>query len=276
MKSDTMEIMERSEDWARDIRREIIEASHYAGRLGVHLGSALSVSDILAVLYADIIKYDTSNPLISDRDFFVLSKGHAYLGLYATLAKAGFFTRKDINQQFMTDNGWLPVHPIRNPEKGIEFSAGSLGMGMPFAVGKAFALKLDGKSNRVYSIIGDGECDEGSIWEAFMSASHLSLNNLTVVVDSNGYQQDGLVHDVLDLNIAQLVQSCGWNVMEVDGHNHKELHQAFLKEFSNEKPKCIVAKTVKGKGVSFMENDNSWHHAYMNEKQYQQAKEELA
>ncbi len=268
--------MKRSEIWAHDIRREIIDASHDVGRQGVHIGSALSTSDILAVLYADVIKYDVTNPLSPDRDFFILSKGHAYLGYYATLAKAGFFSNEDIKQQFMTDNGWLPVHPIRNLEKGIEFSGGSLGMGMPFAVGKAFALKLDGKSNRVYSLVGDGECDEGSVWEAIISASHLGLNNLTVIVDCNGYQQDGLVQDVLDLNIVQLVQACGWNVIEVDGHNHEELRLAFSKEFLNEKPKCIVARTVKGKGVSFMENDNSWHHAFMNEKQYQQAKDELA
>ena len=267
--------MNKSQEWAHDIRREIIEASHNVGRQGVHLGSALSAADILAVLYADVMKYDVSKPLSEERDYFILSKGHAYLGFYATLAKAGFFTNNDIKEQFMTDNGWLPVHPVKNLEKGIEFSGGSLGTGMPFSVGKAYALKLDGKPNRVFSLVGDGECNEGSIWEAFMSAAHLGLDNLTVVVDCNSLQQDGPTDDVLSVDIASLARSCKWNVIEVDGHNHEELHSAFEKTFDNCKPKCIIAKTVKGKGVSYMENDNAWHHANMNEKQYQQAKEEL-
>ena len=268
--------MKKSEQWAHDIRCEIIEASHDVGRQGVHLGSALSTADILSVLYADVMKYNPSEPLSEERDFFVLSKGHAYVGYYAALAKAGFFTNEDIKAQFMTDNGWLPVHPVKNLEKGIEFSGGSLGTGMPFSVGKAYALKLAGKPNRVYTLVGDGECDEGSIWEAFMSAAHLGLASLTVVVDCNSLQQDGPTEDVLRVNIADLARACKWNVVEVDGHNHEELLKAFSKQFDNGMPKCIVAKTIKGKGISFMENDNSWHHANMNEKQYQQAKEELS
>ena len=274
--SNCVRIMKKSEEWAHDIRREIIEAAHDVGIQGVHLGSALSATDILAVLYADVMKYDASNPISDDRDYFILSKGHAYLGYYATLAKAGFFSNEDIKDQFMTDNGWLPVHPVRNLEKGIEFSGGSLGTGMPYSVGKAYAMKLAGKNNKVYSLVGDGECDEGSIWEAFMSAAHLLLDNLTVVVDYNSLQQDGPTTEVLSVDVASMANSCRWNVIEVDGHNHKELLNAFEKQYDNGRPKCIIAKTVKGKGVSFMENDNSWHHANMNEKQYQQAKEELS
>lgn len=267
--------MTKSEQWAHDIRCEIIEASHDVGRQGVHIGSALSAVDILAVLYADVLKHDSSKPQSEDRDIFVLSKGHAYVGYYAALAKAGFFTNEDIKAQFMTDNGWLPVHPVKYLEKGIEFSGGSLGTGMPFSVGKAYALKLAGKPNKVYTLVGDGECDEGSIWEAFMSAAHHRLDNLTVVVDYNRLQQDGSTEEVLQVDIAALARACKWNVIEVDGHNHEELLKALKEHYNNEKPKCIVAKTVKGKGISFMENDNSWHHANMNEKQYQQAKEEL-
>lgn len=268
--------MQKSEQWARDIRREIIEASHDVGRQGVHLGSALSATDILAVLYSEVMAYSVSNPASDERDIFILSKGHAYIGYYATLAKAGFFTNEDIKEQFMTDNGWLPVHPVKNLQKGIEFSGGSLGTGMPFSVGKAYALKLAGKSNKVYSLVGDGECDEGSIWEAFMSAAHLGLDNLTVVVDNNRFQQDGSTKEVLSVDIASLARSCKWNVVEIDGHNHDELLRAFSYRFDNGQPKCIVARTIKGKGISFMENDNAWHHANMNEKQYQQAKEELS
>lgn len=264
-----------SQTWALAIRREIIEASHDVGRLGVHIGSALSCADILAVLYADILKYDVENPCSEDRDYFILSKGHAYIGYYATLAKAGFFKNEDITEQFMTDGGWLPVHPVKNLEKGIEFSGGSLGTGMPFAVGKAFAMKLAGKPNKVYTLIGDGECDEGSIWEAFLSAAHLGLDNLTVIVDCNNQQQDGPTEEVLQVDIISLAKSCRWNVLDVDGHNHEELFDAFSKQSDTGHPKCIVARTIKGKGVSFMENDNTWHHASMNEKQYQQAREEL-
>lgn len=244
--------------------------------MGVHIGSALSAADILAVLYAEVLKYDVKNPRSENRDYFVLSKGHAYIGYYATLAKAGFFSNQDIKEQFMTDGGWLPVHPVKNLDKGIEFSGGSLGTGMPFAVGKAYALKLNGKPNKVYSLVGDGECDEGSIWEAFMSASNLGLNNLTVIIDKNGMQQDGTTDEVLAVDIESLAKACKWNVIVVDGHNHNELISAFAQSFDNRKPKCIIAKTVKGKGVSFMENDNNWHHANMNEKQYNQAVEELS
>ena len=265
-----------SEEWARDIRLEIIQASHDVGRLGVHIGSALSAADILAVLYAEVLRYDKGKPLSEERDFFILSKGHAYIGYYAALAKAGFFSNDDIREQFMTDGGWLPVHPVRNLEKGIEFSGGSLGTGMPFAVGKAYALKLDGRPNKVYALVGDGECDEGSIWEAFMSAASLGLDNLTVIVDRNGMQQDGPTHEILSVDIEALAKACRWNVIVVDGHNHQELKDAFARSFENGNPKCIIANTVKGKGVSFMENDNSWHHANMNEKQYNQAMEELS
>ena len=268
--------MTKSEEWARDIRREIIEASHDVGRMGVHIGSALSAADILAVLYSDIMQYDACTPQSSGRDYFVLSKGHAYIGYYAALAKAGFFSNEDIKVQFMTDGGWLPVHPVKNLEKGIEFSGGSLGTGMPFAVGKAYALKLAGKTNKVYTLVGDGECDEGSIWEAFMSASNLGLDNLTAVVDKNGMQQDGPTDEVLSVDLEAMAKACKWNVVVVDGHNHKELKDAFAQTFGSGTPKCIIANTIKGKGVSFMENDNNWHHANMNEKQFKQAVEELS
>ena len=267
--------MEKSEKWSRDIRREIIVASHNVGKLGVHLGPALSAADILAVLYADVLSYDVGDPESEGRDYFVLSKGHAYIGYYAVLSKAGFFTKEDIKVQFMKDGGWLPVHPVKNIKKGIEFSSGSLGMGKPYAIGKAYAIKLAKKSNRVYTLIGDGECDEGSIWEAFMSGANLGLNNLTVIVDRNGLQQDGPTDEVLSVDIEAMAKACKWNVIVVDGHSHQELKSAFAKSFGNGMPKCIIANTIKGKGVSFMENSRNWHHANMNEKQYRQAMEEL-
>ena len=270
-----MNQIEKCERWAKDIRLEIIQASHDVGKLGVHIGSALSCADILAVLYGAVLKYNVHQTQSEERDFFILSKGHAYIGYYATLSKAGFFTNEFIKEQFMTDGGVLPVHPVKNISLGIEFSGGSLGTGMPFAVGKALSLRLEGKTNRVFSLVGDGECNEGSIWEAFMSASSLGLNNLTVVVDCNGLQQDGPTNEILKIDISKQAEACGWNVLVIDGHSCEALLQAFDEADKSERPTCIVAHTIKGKGISFMENDNYWHHSFMSEKQYNQAIEEL-
>jgi transketolase len=261
--------------WAKDIRRKIIEMAHNAGKMGLHIGSALSAVDILAVLYSEVLKYDVNNPLSPNRDYFILSKGHAYLAFYAVLAEAGFISDNEINENFMKDGGFLPAHSVMCLDKGIEFSSGSLGMGMPFAVGKAFALKSQHKQNQVFTLVGDGECDEGSVFEAFGSAANLQLDNLTVVVDKNGFQQDGKTDDVLSIDIEAVIRAYKWNVICVNGHNHSELINAFNTKFNNGKPKCIIAETVKGKGISFMENNNFWHHANMNQKQYQQALEEL-
>ncbi len=267
--------MNNSVTWAADIRRKIIEMAHDAGKMGLHIGSALSAVDILAVLYSEVLKYDVNNPLSLNRDYFILSKGHAYLAFYAVLAKAGFISDNEINENFMKDGGFLPAHSVMCLDKGIEFSSGSLGMGMPFAVGKAFALKSQHKQNQVFTLVGDGECDEGSVLEAFGSAANLQLDNLTVVVDKNGFQQDGKTDDVLSIDIEAVIRAYKWNVICVNGHNHSELINAFNTKFNNGKPKCIVAETIKGKGFSFMENNNFWHHANMNQKQYQQALEEL-
>jgi transketolase len=267
--------MEKSETWAKDIRFKIIEAAHNAGKTGLHLGSALSVADILAVLYSDILKYDPENPLSENRDYFILSKGHAYMAFYATLLKAGFFTEKEFDENFIKDGGFLPAHSVKKLEKGIEFSSGSLGTGMPFAVGKAFALKRQGKQNQVFTLVGDGECNEGSIWEAFMSASSLRLDNLTVIIDKNGFQQDGKTDDILRVDLTSAITALKWNVVSVNGHCHSELSEAFHKKYDNGFPKCIIAETIKGKGISFMENNNSWHHAAINNKQYLQALEDL-
>lgn len=270
-----MDTIVKCKQWALDVRREIIEMSYAVGKVGVHIGSALSTVDILSCLYGEVLRYDVSCPEKEDRDIFVLSKGHAYMSFYAVLARAGYFTNDFILDNFMKDGGLLPVHPVKNIGLGIEFSSGSLGTGMPFCVGKALALKQKGSRARLYTLVGDGECNEGSIWEAFVSASALNLSNLTVIVDCNGLQQDGPTKDVLELDIPALARACKWNVIEVDGHSVEELINAFEQTFDNEKPKCIVAHTIKGKGVSFMENNNTWHHTFMNKKQYEQACEEL-
>lgn len=265
----------KCKNWALDIRNMIVDLSYGVGKKGVHIGSALSVADIMAVLYGDILKYNPENGTDEKRDFFVLSKGHAYTALYATLCKAGYFSYEDLSANFMVDNGFAPVHPVKNLQKGIEFSGGSLGTGVSFAVGKAYGLKLKKKENEVYTLLGDGECNEGSVWESLMSAAHLKLDNLTVIIDNNSFQQDGPTCEVMDLDIAKAAESLGLEVMVVDGNNVADILAAFYSHRVEGKPRCIVAKTIKGKGVSFIENNNAWHHAFLNQKQYEQAKEEL-
>lgn len=269
------ELITKCESWSSEIRKDIIELSHGVGKKGVHLGSSLSVVEILATLYGGVLKYDPNNPTDEKRDFFVLSKGHAYMAFYTMLCRSGFFTSKELKENFMTDGGIFPIHPIKNINKGIEFSGGSLGMGFSFAVGKAYALKLDKLSNEVYALLGDGECDEGIVWEAFLSASQLKLSNLTAIIDNNKFQQDGPTEEIVKIDFVKMVKACGWNVIEVDGHSIRELLEAFNQKFDNELPKCIIANTIKGKGISFMENDIYWHHAFLSEKQYIKAIEEL-
>ena len=261
-------------DWAREVRNTILDLAVGVGKKGIHIGSAMSVVEILCVLYKDVMHYDPKNGEDPERDYFVLSKGHAYTALYAVLYKAGYFDDATLKENFMTDGGLFPVHPVRNTKYGIEFSGGSLGTGISYAVGKALALKKRGKSNRVYCLVGDGECNEGSVWEALMSAAQLKLDNLTVIVDKNGLQQDGPTCKTLDIDIAGMAEKAGMDVVDVDGHDVEQLRKALLNRV-NSKPLCIVANTIKGKGVSFLENNNAYHHAVLNEKMYNQAKEEL-
>lgn len=262
------------QEWVRDVRSEILDLAVGVGKKGIHIGSAMSVVEILCVLYKDVMHYDPKNGDNSERDYFVLSKGHAYTALYAVLCKAGYFSEEMLRENFMTDGGLFPVHPVRNSKYGIEFSGGSLGTGVSYAVGKALALKKRGKNNRVYCLVGDGECNEGSVWEALMSAAQLKLDNLTVIVDKNGLQQDGPTCETLDIDIAGMAEKAGLEVRCIGGHNTTEINSA-LHATHADKPLCIVANTVKGKGVSFMENNNAYHHAVLNEKMYNQAKEEL-
>lgn len=267
--------IQKCTEWAQDIRNKIVDLTMGVGKKGVHIASALSLADVMAVLYGSVLKYDSNNGEDENRDYFILSKGHAYTALYATLCKAGYFSYEELSENFMTDNGFAPVHPVKNLRRGVEFSGGSLGTGVSFAVGKAYGLKLQNKPNKVYVVLGDGECNEGSVWEAMMSASHLKLDNLTIIVDNNGLQQDGLTSEVMDINIAEVAKSFGLDVIAINGNSVPEIYKALTAFRVEGKPRCIVAKTIKGKGVSFIENNNAWHHAFLNQKQYEQAKEEL-
>ncbi len=260
---------------ARDIRKEIIESAYATGKVGVHIGPALSLTDYLAVLYGGVMHIDPKNPTMEDRDRFILSKGHGYAALYSTLSVCGFFSQEEFRANYMTDGGLYPAHPIKQLDKGIECSSGSLGMGLSFAVGKALAAKKRGMGYTTYVAMGDGECNEGSAMEALLSAAQFGLDNLVVFIDHNGYQQDGLTKDIMNSPLAGMAREFGCNVSEIDGNDVEAIIEALEHRLKNGKPLVIVGHTIKGKGVSFMENVNSWHHASLNEEQYNQALNEL-
>lgn len=259
---------------AKKIRLTIIEAAHNAGNQGVHIGGALSMADILAVIYSE---FNTTDYSCADRNRVVLSKGHDCLGLYAALNVCGVISNEELRDNFLQDGGFLPTHPVKNIPKGIECSSGSLGQGLSFAVGLALSSKLKHNKSYTFVIVGDGECDEGSCWEAMMSAKQFELNNIIMFVDKNGFQSDGPVKDIMSVDLDSAIVAMGWNVMVVDGHDVKEIYDAIKKAMSNNNssPTAIVARTIKGKGVSFMENDNRWHHGHLTEDLYIKALQDL-
>lgn len=268
--------IEETKELAKRLRKEIIESSYTTGKIGVHIGPALSSADFLAFLYGKQMNAAPDKVLDDNRDRFVLSKGHAYTALYSILCLRGFFSQEEYRGNFMTDGGLFPAHPVKQLEKGIECSSGSLGMGISFAVGKAIAAKKKNLNYKTYVLMGDGECNEGSTFEAFTSAAQFKLDNLVVFIDHNGYQQDGTTKDVMDIPFVSMFQSLNWDVVEIDGNDIDQIDRVFAEhQWNNGKPFAIIGKTVKGKGISFMENVNSWHHASMNEEQFNQAMDEL-
>ena len=241
-----------------------------------HPGGSLSIAEILAYLYNVEMKVDPENPKDPNRDRFVLSKGHAAPALYATLALKGFFPTEDMKTLRKADS-YLQGHPSMNKVPGVDMSTGSLGQGISAAVGMALAAKLDNKDYRVYTILGDGEIEEGEVWEAAMFASAKGLDNLLVIVDNNNLQIDGTVEEVNSpYPIVEKFEAFGFNTIAIDGNNFDEIETAVksAKEFKG-KPTAIVAKCVKGKGVSYMENAVNWHGAAPNEELYNTAVEEL-
>jgi transketolase len=226
-----------------------------------HIGSAFSMADLLAVLYSKILRIDPNRPDWPERDRFILSKGHACAPLYVALAERGFFPAEWLNG-FYQDGSHLPGHATHAGVPGVEISTGSLGHGLPVACGMALAGKRDGKDSRVFALLSDGECDEGSTWEAILFAPHHHLDNLIAIVDYNKIQSLGTVKEVLDLEpFAAKWRAVGWAVQEIDGHNLEQIEQALTKvPFEPGKPTCVIAHTVKGKGVSFMENNLLWHY----------------
>ncbi len=239
-----------------------------------HIGSALSMVDILATLYNDIMSYSPNDPRSPDRDRFILSKGHAGAGVYATLAESGFFSTDELQTHYQ-DGSRLSGHVSHKGVPGVEFSTGSLGHGLPVATGMAMAAKLDNASHRVFVLLSDGECDEGSNWEAVLFASHHRLTKLTAIVDYNKIQSLAPVESTIALEpFRQKWESFGWHVCETDGHDVSELGDVLSVQHES-KPTVVIAHTTKGKGVSFMENTVLWHYRTAQGDEFEAALKEL-
>ncbi|MBR7099019.1 MAG: transketolase [Clostridia bacterium] len=271
MESTKLEMLQSA---AKNIRIGVIEGTH-AAKSG-HPGGSLSVSDIMAYLYFSEMNIDPQNPNMPDRDRFVLSKGHCAPALYSTLANRGYFPVEELTT-LRKIGSRLQGHPDMTLTPGVDMSSGSLGLGISSAVGMALAAKVDKKDYRVYTVVGDGESEEGQVWEACMFASHYKLDNLCLIVDWNGLQIDGPVAEVMNPTPHdKKLEAFGFHVISVDGHSFEELEKAFAEARTVKgKPTAIIAKTVKGKGVSFMENKVNWHGAAPNDEQYEQAIAEL-
>lgn len=259
------------------MRKKALKMAYDVGSKGAHLGAGLSSIEILACLYGGATNISAKASNLQARDIFIPSKAHCVLSFYTALAHSGFFPIEDLNQ-FEHNGSELPGHPIMNLRRGIEFSGGSLGMGLSQGVGMALAAKRRQYNNKVYVLLGDGECNEGAIWEAAMSAVHFKLDDLIVIIDCNKLQYDGKTEEVMELySLKNKFESFGFESKEVNGHNIEELYNT-LKEFQqskNDKPKVIIANTIKGKGVSFMEGKKEWHHAILSKEQYDMAIKEV-
>jgi len=256
------------------IRKNILTAVYSAA--SGHPGGSLSIADLLSVLYFEVMNVDPKNPKMEDRDRFVLSKGHCSPALYSVLAEKGFFPTEDI-PTFRKADSYLQGHPDMKGVPGVDMSTGSLGQGICAANGMALAAKIDNKDYRVYTVLGDGEIEEGQVWEAAMFAAHYKLDNVTAFVDFNGLQIDGDISKVMSpLPIDEKFAAFGWNVIVCDAHDYIALYDA-IKEAQGVKgkPTVIIMNSVKGKGVSFMENQAGWHGNAPNEEQYNQAIAEL-
>ena len=259
---------------AKNVRKSIIEEV-YSANSG-HPGGALSIADILTVLYFNQMNINPEKPDDENRDRFVLSKGHASAALYAVLAEKGYFPKSDL-KTFRKLDSYLQGHPDMKHIPGVDMTTGSLGQGLSAANGMAMMSKLDKKGIRVYCLVGDGEIEEGQIWEAAMTSSKYKLDNLCLIVDNNNLQIDGTIEEVMSsYPIDEKFKSFGFNVINIDGHDYNQIIKAFdSAKTCKGKPTVIIAKTVKGKGVSFMENKAEWHGKAPKEQEYNQAMEEL-
>lgn len=259
----------------KKLRSNMIKMTYASGRTGAHIGPALSLTEIMAVLYFKVMNFDSKNVLSENRDRLIMSKGHGVIAQYSALKEIGLISEEELST-FKQNSTRLYAHPSINPELGIEFSSGSLGQGLSLGVGVALALKHKGNNtSKVYVILGDGECNEGSVWEAVMSASQFKLDNLVIIIDKNDIQYDDFTQNVISMNpMDKKFEAFGCKTVCVDGHNVEKLIEAFEVEH-NEQPLCIVAQTVKGKGVSFMENEPKWHNNVLTQELYMKAMLEI-
>ena len=254
-----------------DIRKRIVELSYSAGKNSAHIGGSLSAVEILVTLYHQILRTDAE--AFENRDRFILSKGHAALALYCVLESAGAIPAGAIDS-FETNGSRFTAHARKDTSLGIEFSGGSLGLGLSYATGVAYACKVRRRPARIFTLVGDGECNEGIVWESLLFAHHHRLDNLTVIVDCNRLQADGFTQDVLDTgSLEEKFSAFGFHAVSVDGHSVAALEEALLSEAPG--PKAVIAMTTKGKGISFMENKHNWHFASLSEARYKKALQEL-
>jgi transketolase len=265
--SPSLETLQFYERVAKEMRHDILRMGLQTGSNGAHFGGGLSLVEIMVVLYKSVMRVNPDLPRWPERDRFILSKGHGAMAYYAALKQAGFVTDEEL-MTFKSNKTFLYGHPSMNPDRGIEFSSGSLGLGLALGVGTSIGLRKRGNNqSRVFVLMGDGECGEGSVWESAASAAHFGLSNLVAIIDKNGLQYDGPTKDILNMDdMAEKWKSFGWQARTVDGHNLAELLAAF--EDLGNKPTVIIASTVKGKGVSFMENNPAWHHNRLTQTQF--------
>lgn len=259
---------------AAKMRLAALDMALGAGRNGAHLGPALSAMEIMAVLYGSVLRLDKNNPAWVERDRFIASKAHCVLAHYTALAEAGFISQEEL-ATFEKNGTRLAGHPAMNLDLGLEYSGGSLGMALGVAIGMAWEARRKGRSHRVFVLLGDGELNEGSNWEGFMAAAHFKLDNLVAIVDKNQLQYDGPTEEIMALgDLTAKLAAFGWRVAPVDGHDPAALLEVFESQ-PDGRPLAVVADTVKGYGISFMENMREWHHGVLTQAQYDQAVAEI-
>lgn len=264
----------RLKELAAAIRRNVLDMTYHSGVNGGHLGGAFSSAEILAVLYGEVLAVDSKCPVFEERDRFILSKGHTALAHYAVLAETGFISKEEM-MSFEVSGSDFQTHETINLEKGIEVSGGSLGYGPSLGVGSALMAKRRGKTYQIYVLIGDGECNEGTVWEAFMAAARFNLDNITFIIDVNKQQLDGYTADIVAVhNFKEVCKGFGCSVEEVDGNDVGQLLKAFEMHTAG-KPKVIIADTLKGKGIPSVEGKTGLHHVRLNEELYKEYKKEM-
>tara|TARA_Y100000590_G_scaffold469797_1_gene659806 strand:+ start:6541 stop:7383 length:843 start_codon:yes stop_codon:yes gene_type:complete len=267
--------IKKIKDFSFAVRKNILEMAFAAGASSSHFGGALSIADIVSVLFSYQMKINSKDPKWKDRDRFILSKGHACLAYYAALCEVGYISKDELST-FEKDETNLLGHPVINRDLGIDFSNGSLGMGLSLGIGVAIAVKKRKKDSNIYIIIGDGECNEGSVWESAMAAPHFKLDNIFAIIDKNNFQQTGSNKNIMNVDsLKDKWSSFGWHTEELNGHNINEIYDFFSNSKGIAKPKAIIANTVKGKGFSFSENNNDWHHSVLTKSFFEKAMKEL-